>query len=61
MHRFIELTAADKTESKLLFNASHIVSLTPDTFAGTCRLMVPGAMFEVKESYETIKAALVGH
>ncbi len=58
MARFIQLTADDAAGSVLMFNVDHIVSVTPDTFNGTTRIMVPGAFFTVKESYEDVSRIL---
>lgn len=55
MARFIELTAIDKTGTKITFNVEHIVSYTPEGFTGTCRIMVPGVIIEVQESYDVVK------
>lgn len=54
----IELTADDTSKTKILINADHIVSVAAEPFTGVTKLMVPGMMFAVKETYDEIKALI---
>lgn len=59
MAKFIALTADDQTGTLLLINVDHIVGVVPEGFTGTSKIMVPGAMFAVKEDIETVKALIL--
>ena len=61
MARFIELTADDASGSLVLFNVDHMIAVTPDGFTGTCKIMVNGVTFSVKENYDIIKNLLIPH
>ena len=61
MSRFIELTACGASSTKVAFNVDEIVAISPETFSNTCKIMIPGAMFEVQESYEHVLSLLNPH
>lgn len=65
MGQFIEVTPDGSSDEKMMIQVSYIMSIAPmvNTFRGqnNCKILVPGMMFEVKESYDVVKAAVVGH
>lgn len=60
---FIEVTPDGNSDEKMLIQVSYIMSIAPviNTFQGkdSCKILVPGMMFEVKESYAQVKAAVL--
>jgi len=60
---FIEVTPNGKSDEKMLIQVSYIMSIVPMTnsFQGkdSCKILVPGMMFEVKESYAQVKTAML--
>lgn len=58
MSKFIEVTANDMSDTKMILNTDHIIAVTPDGFSGMTRIMIPGAMIEIKNSYLEIQQLL---
>lgn len=61
MAKFIECTANDASSTKLMFNVDHIISIVPNSFESTTRLMMPGITFEVREPYLEVQQMLNPH
>ena len=59
MAKFIALTADDNTGTPILINVDHIVSVVSEGFTGLTKIMVPGAMFSVKEDLDIVKGLIL--
>lgn len=54
MPRFLEVTINDASKTRVLINLDKIVSVAPDAFSGTSKIMLGGYIFECMEKYEDI-------
>ena len=54
MPRFLEVTINDASKTRVLINLDKIVSVAPDAFSGTSKVMISGYIFECTEKYEDI-------